>query len=305
MAKLFIATPMYGGQCAGHYTQSILQLQGLCQQSRIDMAVSFMFNESLITRARNSLAHGFLKSGFTHLMFIDADIRFNPNDVIAMLLADKEVIAGIYPKKEINWDMVKQAVEAGIPVDQLKYYSGTHVVNLADRSGYAEFEVSTPSEILNAGTGFMLIKREVFEKLNQHPAVKPFSNDIGLPKELDPHMKTYFDTAVREGRYYSEDWTFCENWRDLGGQIWVDRRILLRHVGTYTFDFNTHEKLYHDLHELYVNNGLPRTMPPPQMPAQLSQQPTPHQLAAEPAPKVETKVLASSKGKGKKEAKAA
>jgi hypothetical protein len=101
----------------------------------------------------------------------------------------------------------------------------------------------------------MLVKRHVFEKLNQHPAVKPFNNDIGLPKELDKHLKTYYDTAVRENRYYSEDWTFCENWRDLGGKIWVDKRVLLRHTGTYVFDFATQEPLYKALHEIAIQNG--------------------------------------------------
>jgi hypothetical protein len=101
-------------------------------------------------------------------------------------------------------------------------------------------------EVTKTGTGFLLIKRDVFDKLDAHPAVKPFANDIGLPKELDPYMKTYFDTAVREGRYYSEDWTFCENWRDLGGQVWVDKRVLLRHTGTYVFDWAAQERLRQD-----------------------------------------------------------
>jgi hypothetical protein len=106
----------------------------------------------------------------------------------------------------------------------------------------------------------MLVKRQVFEKLNEHPAVKPFNNDIGLPKELDKHLKTYYDTAVRENRYYSEDWTFCENWRDLGGKIWVDKRVLLRHTGTYVFDFAAQEPLYKALHEVAVqNNTVPQT----------------------------------------------
>jgi hypothetical protein len=95
----------------------------------------------------------------------------------------------------------------------------------------------------------------VFEKLNAHPATKPFLNDIGLPAELNPYMKTYFDTAVRENRYYSEDWTFCENWRDLGGDVWVDKRVLLRHTGTYVFDFQAQDQLYKDLHSLALQNG--------------------------------------------------
>ena len=92
MAKLFIATPMYGGLCYGYYTQAIMTLQTQLQQNKIDTAVSFLFNESLIQRARNALAHGFLKTDHTHLLFIDADIRFNPADVLPMMLADKPII---------------------------------------------------------------------------------------------------------------------------------------------------------------------------------------------------------------------
>jgi hypothetical protein len=100
----------------------------------------------------------------------------------------------------------------------------------------------------------MLVKRHVFEKLDAHPAVKSFANDIGLPKDLDQHLKTYYDTAVRENRYYSEDWTFCENWRDLGGKVWVDKRVLLKHTGSYAYDFAQQESLYKSLHELAQKN---------------------------------------------------
>ena len=279
--RVHICMPCYGGQLTEQTFMSFIKWSNTCRQLGIDWTVETMTNESLISRARNTLTAKFLTTpGSTHLMFIDADIGWEPWHLLALLNHQKDVIGGLYPMKSLP---VKWCVN-GIP-------------------GAPELENGLV-EVTKTGTGFMLIKREVFEKMNQHPAVRAFTNDIGLPKELDPHMKTYFDTAVREGRYYSEDWTFCENWRDLGGQIWVDRRILLKHVGTYTFDFNTHEKLYHDLHELYINGGLPRTMP---LPPQQDQLPTPHQLAAEPAPKVETKVMASSKGKskGKKEAKAA
>ena len=155
-------------------------------------------------------------------------------------------------------------------------------------NGFEGAEVSEDGnlqEVSKTGTGFLLIKREVFEKLNAHPATKPFMNDIGLPVELNPFMKTYFDTAVRENRYYSEDWTFCENWRDIGGKVWVDKRVLLKHTGTYVFDFQTQDQLYKDLHNLALQNGA----------ALGSELP-----AATPAP-VEAKVLASSKpNKGKK-----
>jgi hypothetical protein len=77
-------------------------------------------------------------------------------------------------------------------------------------------------------------------------------------------MKTYFDTAVRENRYYSEDWTFCENWRDLGGKVWVDKRVLLRHTGTYVFDFAQQEPLYKALHEIAQQNAPAAAGPAPE-----------------------------------------
>lgn len=238
MAKLFIATPMYGGMCTGYYTQAILQLQGICQQNRIDMAASFMFNESLITRARNALTFNFLRSGFTHLMFIDADIKFNPSDVVSMLLADKEVICGIYPKKEINWGLVKQASDAGIPADQLKYYSGSHVVNLADHKGHAEFSVSEPAEIWNGGTGFMMIKREVFDKLTPHVG-SYLNNAHDLSGSIaNDEIKEFFTTSIEPETQHllSEDYHFCRKWREAGGKVYAAPWVQLGHVGTYLFD---------------------------------------------------------------------
>jgi len=245
MAKLFVASPMYGGMCTGFYTQAILQLQAICQQNRIDMAASFMFNESLITRARNALTHNFLKSGFSHLMFIDADIKFNPQDVVSMLLADKEVICGIYPKKEINWGLVKQAADAGIPADQLKLYSGSHVVNLADHAGHAEFNVAEPAEIWNGGTGFMMIKREVFDKLSPH--VNSYINNMHDLSSVivNDEIKEFFTTSIEPETQHllSEDYHFCRTWRNNGGKIYAAPWVQLGHVGTYLFDGSLAPKL--------------------------------------------------------------
>ena len=101
--KLFVATPMYGGQCNGLYMKACLDLQGICAQYGIDVRFSFLFNESLITRARNYLVDEFLRSDCSHLLFIDSDIHFNPQDVLALMAIDKDVIGGPYPKKSINW----------------------------------------------------------------------------------------------------------------------------------------------------------------------------------------------------------
>jgi len=239
MTKLFVATPMYGGMCTGFYAQSILQLQNMAQSNNLMLATSFMFNESLIQRARNALAHNFMNSDFTHMMFIDADISFNPADVMSMLLADKDVICGIYPKKEINWYMVQQATKAGIPHNELKLFSGSHVVNLMENVSQAAFKRDEPAQILNGGTGFMLIKRRVFEELAPHvPSYVNNTLDLSGKLPLSARIHEFFSTHIDEetGVLLSEDYEFCRKWRSIGGTIWAAPWAQLAHVGTHIFD---------------------------------------------------------------------
>ena len=166
-------------------------------------------------------------------------------------------------------------------------------------NGIPGMEGGTPEnpnliEVTKTGTGFLLIKREVFEKMNAHPAVRPFNNDIGLPETLNPYMKTYFDTAVRENRYYSEDWTFCENWRDLGGQIWVDKRVLLRHTGTYVFDGQAQDKLYEELHKIVEGNKAQQQAAPNPAPEQVMNPHGQHAVPVEALAEPQAVTLASS-----------
>ena len=223
--RVHMCMPCYGGQLTESTFMSYIKWANTARQLGLDWTVETMTNESLISRARNTLAAKFLHTKeSTHLMFIDADIGWEPWHLLVMLDAQKDVIGGLYPMKSLP---IKWCVN-GIP-GQPEPGPDQNLI-----------------EVSKTGTGFMLIKRDVFEKLDAHPATKPFKNDIGLDPALDPYMKTYFDTAVREGRYYSEDWTFCENWRDIGGQVWVDKRVLLRHTGTYTFAHDAQEKLVQD-----------------------------------------------------------
>jgi hypothetical protein len=262
--RVHICMPCYGGMLTESTFMSYIKWANTCRQLGIDWTMETMTNESLISRARNTLTAKFLHNKeSTHLMFIDADIGWEPWHLLVMLNRDVDVIGGLYPMKSLP---VKWCVNG---------FEG------------AEEGPDGLQEVSKTGTGFMLIKRHVFEKLDAHPATRPFINDIGLPAELNPYMKTYFDTAVRENRYYSEDWTFCENWRDLGGKVWVDKRVLLKHTGTYVFDYAAQEQLYKDLHAMAVANG------------QASPVNTPPAVEAP----VVAKTIASSK-KAKKKAKA-
>jgi hypothetical protein len=229
--RVHICMPCYGGMMTESCFMSFIKWANMTRQLGINWTVETLSNESLISRGRNTLAAKFLQNKeSTHLMFIDSDIGWEAWHLLVLLNRDVDVIGGLYPMKSLP---IKWCVNG---------FDG------------AEQTEDGMQEVTKTGTGFMLIKREVFEKLDAHPAVKPFVNDIGLPAELNPYMKTYFDTAVREGRYYSEDWTFCENWRDLGGKVWVDKRVLLKHTGTYVFDYAAQDAVYKQLHSLAQAN---------------------------------------------------
>ena len=248
--RVHIMMPCYGGQLTESTFMSFIKFANTCRELNLDWSIETMTNESLISRARNTLTAKFLHNPqATHLMFIDADIGWEPWHLLVLLNHDVDVIGGMYPMKTLPIRWCLNSFEGAETKENLQ-------------------------EVSKTGTGFLLIKRHVFEQLDSHPAVKPFANDLGLPKELDPFMRTYFDTAVRDGRYYSEDWTFCENWRDLGGKVWIDPRVTLRHTGTYVFDYAAQDALY---------QGLKAVAEPPPPPP-----------AVEP---VQTKILATSKKK--------
>ena len=237
--KVFVATPMYGGMTTGFFCQSIMMLQMAMQQKGYAMAASFMFNESLITRARNSLTHAFLKTDCTHLLFIDADIKFNAHEIMHMFEHDLDIICGIYPKKEINWSEVQAAVKRDIAVDDLKHHTGSWVVNLVDYQGTVSVPQDQPLEIWAGGTGMMLIKREVFEKLGD--VVPVYVNDVvdlsntNKPRE---EIKEFFATSIEPetGRLLSEDYHFCYIWSKLGGKIYAAPWMKLGHLGSYIFE---------------------------------------------------------------------
>lgn len=236
--KVFIATPMYGGMCAGLYHQSMLQLQPALSQNGIGAMVSNMFNESLITRARNAMASNFLKTDCTHLLFIDADIAFRAQDVVHLLQADKDVICGIYPKKEINWMTVEGAVKNGVPHNELHKHTGSFVINLVDYAPTITVPMHEPLEIWNGGTGMMAIKREVFEKLKDVvPAYKNDVVDLSGNTPVGQEIHEFFATSIEEGtqRLLSEDYHFCQLWRQNGGKIYAAPWMDLGHVGSYVF----------------------------------------------------------------------
>ncbi len=243
--KLFIATPMYGGMAHGMFLKSCLDLQGMCQQYGIETRFSFIFNESLITRARNYLVDEFLRSGFSHMLFLDADIHYDPRDVIALLAMDKDVIGAPYPKKSIKWQAVKEVVQRhpDLPAGELEKVIGDYVFNAV--AGTGQFNVGEPLEVLEIGTGYMMVKREVFPKFAEaYPHLKYKPDHVGQAHfDGSRYIHAYFDTVIDSvanggkgsDRYLSEDYMFCQWWRNIGGAIHLCPWMKTHHIGTYAF----------------------------------------------------------------------
>lgn len=247
--KLFVATPMYGGQCAGMYTKSMCDLTALCSQYGIELRSFFLFNESLITRARNYCVDEFLRSGYTHLMFIDSDIGFDPNDVIALLaLAGDDhpydIISGIYPKKCISWEKIVQAVNKGVADEdpsKLDDFVGDFVFNpvMDEKTKQYGIPLSEPAEVLETGTGFMMIRRRTFEAFDQTYPEYSYKPDHVRTENFDGsrEIMMYFQAEVcpETKRYLSEDYWFCQKVRKAGGRVWIVPWMRLYHVGTHIY----------------------------------------------------------------------
>jgi hypothetical protein len=241
--KVFIGTPMYGGNNHGLYSKSSLDLQGLLTHYGVESRFSFLFNESLITRARNYLCDEFLRSGFTHLLFLDSDIGYDPNDIIALLALDKDIIGAPYPKKSINWSNIKAAIQQNpnIEAGDLEQLVGEFVFNPVP--GTKNFNVQEPLEVMEIGTGYMLIKREVFDKYKEaYPELTYKPDHVGQANfDGKRYIHAYFDTEIDtpgSDRYLSEDYMFCQRWRRTGGQIWLCPWMKTQHIGTYAFQGN-------------------------------------------------------------------
>lgn len=246
---IFIATPCYGGQIGEPYFRSMMRLAILCNKYDIQFTVSTLANESLITRGRNTLVSFFMEHpDATHLFFIDADIEFDPNDLLRMVAYDRPITVGAYPKKAINWQSIIEAARRNEDetTETIEGHSSNYVVNFEftqDENGNPLNQIQIRDNLIklkDAGTGFMCIQRDVIQKMfDAHPELK-YANDINVDQKFEKHMYALFDTMIdpESRRYLSEDYTFCRLWQQMGGEVFLDPRTGLNHVGHYTFRGN-------------------------------------------------------------------
>ncbi len=233
--NLVVATPCFGGQISVAYATSLFKLQSFMRRYRgVNLTLRFKDGDALITRARASLIAQFLDDpAATHLLFIDADIGFEPEQVVRLIECGADMCAAIYPIKLIDWDKVRSTIETARPnpaAAALRYVFEVDDGNaVSERAGFVK--------VRYAGTGFLMIRRAALEKMCARYPQLQYKRDHSLDAATasDNRFALFECMIAEDGTYLSEDFAFCKRWTDIGGEIWADLHSRLNHVGPMTF----------------------------------------------------------------------
>ena len=229
---LVIGTPMYGGMCTSEFTQSLLNLSESANKSNVKLTTIFLGNESLIQRGRNTIAHHFMElPDATHLLFIDADMKFRTEDVVRMIKADKSLIVGPVSLKGYNWEEIRQAAING--EDEIHRTGG--IYNINKLPGIDMVDENEPFEIEHGGNAFMMIRKDVFETLKPHTPIYT-NGGASLPDGCEIH--DYFRVEINKDTNHllSEDYFLCHSYRQLGGKVWCAPWVETGHFGSHLFN---------------------------------------------------------------------
>jgi len=233
---LIVATPAFGGQVMGHYISSVLKLQLACRQKKIRFNVILQEGDALIPRARQDLMARFLaQHGSTHLLYVDADIGFEPDQVFRLLDFGEDCTAAAYPLKWLDTAQVRAKAREGKDIPDagvLTYvYEPEEPAKRAEKGGFMKVRF--------AGNGFLMLKRQAIQSMMDHYPQLKISGTFTAQDQLagNPYRYALFNCMIdpKSGEYLSEDWSFCQRWQEMGGEIWVDQQSRLQHMGPTLF----------------------------------------------------------------------
>lgn len=228
--KLMIAVPTYQGVVHSGCMLSLFKLTHILRTQGIKQEIRLLDGE-MVARARNRMVADFLDSDCTHLLFVDSDITFDPDQLIRMLQANLSVIGGVYPKKTIRWTGGFAHAQNGGNADTMAEASLDYVVNALPNSKGKM--VRDCIEVSYVGTGFLLIQRRVLVTMVAKRKDLKYADDfVGTAGRT---LYAVFDYKIVGSRYLSEDYYYCELWRSLGGSVWASATCKLSHAGMYIF----------------------------------------------------------------------
>lgn len=226
--KVHIVVPCNNGTISEAAFISFIKFSNAARQFGLEWSIGTSTNDILLPRAKNTLVSKFLEQpDSTHLMFIDGEIAWEPWHLMVLLNRKVDVIGGLYPTKTIPIRWVVNTFEGAEEGED-----GLH-------------------EVSRVGSGFMLVKREVFDTLAKHPSVVQYKNEGEVGSE-QPVLRTYFESGVKNELYVNDDWNFCDNWRSMGGKIYVDKRVMLSQRGNFSYSASVQDALISSLGQAYL-----------------------------------------------------
>jgi len=241
--KIFISTPCYDSMMTVQYTISLLNLTSLLNHHNIEFVIDFIGNESLIPRARNKSLGQFMRSSFTHLLFIDSDIEFPAQAVLDLLYFDKDVVCCAYPKKSYNWKKFMFSMQTDNNSKESYDSRGLdftyNVIHDEDKNLIKDGDFL---KVRHASTGFMMIKRDILEALtNKHQELNIITDYLS---QSDLEICGLFCCMIKDKQYLSEDYSFCERINDIGGEVWINTKHNLNHIGKHSFKSDIKNRKY-------------------------------------------------------------
>ena len=249
---VYILTPCYGSMCYVNYVSCLINTLSTLRQMGVDIQVEFCKNDSLVTRARNNLvARAMANKKMTHILFIDADITWEPTSILKLLIADKSIVGGVYQLKHYHWDKLVNdplnPYKSDIIQSWLKTKNSSQLNGIIDDETFIQNKLLTYNinylgnylsidenlaKVKHTATGFMMIQRSTIQNMMKaFPSTKYVDDVHFLKPEENEFAYALFDCGVEEGHYYSEDWLFCHRWTKMGGEIFIDVSISLNHTG--------------------------------------------------------------------------
>jgi len=255
-----ILTPCYGSVCFVDFVSCLMSTIECLKHYKIDSQIIFCKSDSLVTRARNNLvAKALSKKEVTHIIFIDNDISWDPMSIIKLLLADKPVVGGVYPLKHYFWNKLLKddanPYNSNVIQSWVNHKNGSQLKDMINDESLIQHKLlkyninyltagtliieNNLAKVKHAATGFLMIQRDVFNKMFQAFPSTKYTDDVSF---LEPHENEFayalFDCCVEDGHYLSEDWVFCSRWAKMGGDVWIDVSINLTHTGIESFSGN-------------------------------------------------------------------
>jgi acyl-CoA synthetase (AMP-forming)/AMP-acid ligase II len=249
---VYLLTPCFASLCYVNYVHCLMATVELFRKYNIELNIEFCRNDSLVSRARNNLvARAMANPKMTHIIFIDNDISWDPQDILKLIISDKNIVGGIYPLKNYNWSQLladkKNPTNPNVIGEWIKRKNASQFKDIISDESMIQYNLvrynvnylnntlnieKNLAKVKHIATGFMMIKRSVIEKMSKAFPSTKYVDDVNfLRPEENEFAYALFDCGVEEGHYFSEDWLFCHRWTKMGGSIWMDVSISLTHTG--------------------------------------------------------------------------